>query len=84
MPTKITMALAAAIVIAFVSPVFADSVDGKHTYRTDQRDPDTERGTPVILFEGRGAMASPGDPSWGHVCMLGEEYDRYIACGAQP
>ena len=78
------MALAAAFVVVFASTLLADSIDGKHTYRIDRRGPNTERGAPVILFEGRGATTSPLDPSSGDRCTMDEEYGRSIACWAEP
>jgi hypothetical protein len=78
------IAVAAAFVVVFTSTLFADSIDGKHTYRIDRRGPNTERGAPVILFEGRGATTSPLDPSSGDRCTMDEEYGRSTACGAKP
>lgn len=78
------MGLAAAFLVVFTSTLFADSIDGKHTYRIDRRGPNTERGAPVILFEGRVATTSPLDPSSGDRCTMDEEYGRSITCGAEP
>jgi hypothetical protein len=80
--TKIV--LAAAFVVVFASTLLADSIDGKHTYRIDRRGPNTERGAPVILFEGRGATSSTLGASSGDRCTMDEEYGRSIACGVEP
>jgi hypothetical protein len=56
------LALAALLVVTAasgsVSTALADSVDGKPTDRSERQPPASLRGSPSILFENRGAVAS--------------------------